>query len=212
MNLVDDYIDEEEEFPQFNFDLCLKKETFDIFYEKLQRAEKGKLTSKKKNIYITVKKWTIFEIEVFIKAKIDNVPCKLICNFSYDKLKRGIFLLFIYDEIEFRPFTIPLSIRGDEEEDAIVYQKRLPFRIWMTAENKYLSPYFYDECKAIVENNTKRIDRMKEFNGEEYINKVRHYFLLNNSEKCEIVYNGVVAATTMFGRLIEFMEEVESEG
>lgn len=210
MNLTNNYIDEEE-LPQFKFDLCLKKETFDAFYEKLQRAEKGKLCSKKKNIYITVRKWHIFEIEVCIKTKMDKIPCMLICDFSYDKLKKGIFLSLIYDDIQFRPFTLPLSMRGDEEEDTMVYQKRLPFRIWMTEENKFLMPYFYDDCKAIAENNTKRIEIMKDINGEEYVNKIKNYFLLNNSEKWDIAYNGLIAATKMFGRLIEFMEEIASE-
>ena len=191
-----------------SYAIHLEKETYEEFHRKLYSATKEKLSTRKKNIYLTVEKtdYPSFGIRVEIKTKIDQVPCYLSFSFNYEKFKKGIDLYFIYDLIKFQPFVMPFSLQGDDSN--LTYRTVIPFMVWMSEEDKFITHYCREDYKSIVNKDNNRIESLKFLEGEDYILNIKKYCGSKPEKRYKTVVEARVAAMKMMDRLIEFMEEV----
>ncbi len=193
-----------------SYALNLERDTYEEFHDILYASEKGKLSSRKRNIYVTVEKtdYPFNGMRVVIKAKIDQVPCLLSFSFNYDKFKRGIDLYFTYNLVELQPYIMPFSVRGDELN--LSYNTAIPFMVWMSDEEKYATYYCRENYKAIINKDKEKLETIKSLYGEEYITNLKKYF--GKPEKRYLtVIEARVAATKMIDRFIDFMTETAWE-
>lgn len=191
-----------------SYAIHIDRDTFEEFRKKLCASEKGKLSSRKKKIYITVHDahYPISGIRVSIKAKINQVPCNLCASFNYNWLKSGFVFSFKYNHIGFRPHFFPFAVRGEEPE--ITYLSYVPFMVWMTDSDDFIEPGCLIDYEAIKSKDTERIETAKYLYGEEYITNIKKYCGANANRRFKTVFEARVAATILFDRLHEFMEEI----
>lgn len=193
-----------------SYALTLYRDTYDQFRRKLYDSPKGKLYSRKKNIYITAEpEYAGLSIRASIKATIDQIPCQMNFSFNYEGVKNGQSFLFDYNLIQFRPYFFPFSVRGDEFN--VTYQTEIPFMIWMTEDDQYVTSYCLDDYRAILDKNTTRLNSMKLLYGEEYASHIKKYFSSTKNKRFNTVFEARIAASKMMDRFLDFMEEVAWE-
>ncbi len=188
-----------------SYALHMNKETYEKFTTILHNHPKRKLTSRKKNIYITVEENNYMKMDVSIKTKITDNDYRLKFLFNYDTLKDGIYLFLRYNNMCFQPCTITFTERGDEF--GLTYLEYIPFMIWMSEEDKYINYFSRNDYEHIKANNKEEMSSMKKIYGEKYIDTLKSYFRATPNKKTKTVFELRVAATKMMDRFIDFMEE-----
>ncbi|MBQ8298439.1 MAG: hypothetical protein IJX99_00950 [Clostridia bacterium] len=193
-----------------NYPIVLEKKIFDNFSDRFFSSSISKVSSRKKKIYITVEKdgYCSRLLRARIKARIDDVPCSIYFEFDYEKMKRGVTLFFTYKSVEYRPYTIPLTPRDDLNHKSYNYE--IPFSIFITDDEKFISDHCICNYDAIKNNNTERVELLKSLYGDKYISDLEYYFT-HPQKHYLIVADARVAAFKLVDRLIEFLYEYGSE-